>query len=145
PAQFGQRPSFSGEGFTVQRTGEPSRATRQEGGAVYQSLSFPTAITAAKSGTLEIPPASLPAQVQVPAQVPGGMQDLFGGLFNFGLTETREIEIRTEPARIEVRPLPTDGQPKTFTGAIGDFRMSVEVSPKTAGPGDPVPLKATIS
>lgn len=145
PAQFAQRPSFSGEGITVQRFGPPTQARRDVGGEIFQSLSFPTAVTPAKTGILDIPPASLPARVRVPAQLPGNVQDLLGGWFSFGLAEERDIEIRTGPARMNVLPLPSEGRPPDFSGAIGQFEIRTEVSPKKAEPGEPVTLKVMVS
>jgi hypothetical protein len=126
--------------------GQPTEARRERNGFLYNSVSFPTAITAAKAGTLEIPSASLDAVVQVPAARPPGMDDFFGGFFgNLGLTETREVKLETDPAQIEVKPLPKEGRPGDFSGGVGEFRMEVEAMPKQAAPGEPVTLKVTLA
>lgn len=146
PAQFADRPAFSGEGFTVYRTSQPTEVTRDIQGQPYSCIIYRSAITAAKAGELEIPPATVAARVQLPVQPPRGMDPFFGQMFQqFGMSDVQEIEIATEPARIDVKPLPLDGQPESFRGAIGEFEMETSVSPPTAESGEPVTLKVEIS
>ncbi|MEX1118596.1 MAG: hypothetical protein WEB60_07360 [Terrimicrobiaceae bacterium] len=145
PSQFSDRPNFSGEGFTVLRTSRPSEVTRDVDGFEFSCLVFRTAITAAKAGTLEIPPASLAARVQVPVQAPRS-NDFFGGMLsNLGMTDIREIEIVTEPATLDVKPLPRDGRPEDFAGAVGEFKIEASATPAKAEAGEPITLKVVVS
>jgi len=145
PSQFGDRPNFSGEGFTILRTSRPSEVARDVNGFDYACIVFRTAITAAKAGTLEIPPASVSARVQVPVQAPRS-DDLFGGLLrNFGMTDLREIEIPTESATLDVKPLPREGRPDDFDGAVGEFKIEASATPAKAGPGEPITLRVVVS
>jgi hypothetical protein len=144
PAQFSERPNFSGEGFTVHRTARPSEVQREIDGVPYACLVFRTAITPAKAGRLEIPAASLAARVQVP--ISRSIDDFFGGMLNnFGMSDLREVEITTDPVTIEVKPLPSEGRPEDFSGAVGDFTLETSASPTKAASGEPVMLDAVVS
>ena len=81
PVRLPDRPSFSGDGFTVMRFSKPIEKQQEVDGRVYNVVIFQTAISAAKSGTLEIPPASMESQIQLPGRGPSGMDDFFGGFF----------------------------------------------------------------
>lgn len=146
--EVGDRPAFSGEGFTVQKFANIPKREQIVNGENYVVFSFQTAITPAKSGTLEIPAARLEARLQLPGSAPAGFEDFFrnfGGMPPGMFTNSREVAIETRPATLEVVPLPKEGKPDDFTGAIGKFQMEASVSPKKAGPGDPVTLRVTIS
>jgi hypothetical protein len=42
-------------------------------------------------------------------------------------------------------PLPTEGRPKDFSGAVGDFQVSSDISPARAAAGDPITLRLHVS
>ena len=145
--QVGERPSFGGEGFTVQKFSNAVKREQVVNGTNYTVFSFQSAITAVKSGALEIPEATLNARLQLPGKAPQGLGDFFS---NFPLpqgmfTDNREVTLKTRPVQIEVLPLPKDGRPEDFSGAVGRFTMETSVSPKKASAGEPVNLKAVVS
>ncbi len=145
PAQFSERPVFSGEGFTVSQTAKPTQVARDVDGTEYACVIYRTAITPAKAGTLEIPPAAVAARVQVPVQMPHS-NSMFGNMLqNFGMSDVREIEIQTEGASLDVKPLPREGKPSDFAGAVGEFKIQTTASPAKAGPGEPITLKVDVS
>lgn len=147
--QLGERPAFGGEGFTVQKFSNATKAEEVIDGEVYTVFKFQTAITPAKAGTLEIPPAKLDARLQLPDTTGQGVPDIFGqfgGMLPPGLfSETRDVTIETSPQSLEVVPLPKEGRPDDFSGAVGRFTMETSVSPKKATPGEPITLTATIT
>lgn len=71
--------------------------------------------------------------------------DVFGsdrfGLFRSG----REVVLRTDPIRVNVRTLPTLGKPDDFTGAVGQFELTAEVDRSELDAGEPVTLTVTLS
>src|SRR5438105_14653702 len=58
--------------------------------------------------------------------------------------ERREIEIKSEPVALEVKPLPPKAPP-SFSGAIGNFTMTTDAKPKSVQVGDPITVTAAIS
>ncbi len=63
----------------------------------------------------------------------------------FGTGETRPVTTQSEPRSISVLPLPSEGRPNGFTGAVGRFTMKASASPTTVAAGDPVTLTLTIA
>jgi tetratricopeptide (TPR) repeat protein len=60
--------------------------------------------------------------------------------------DSHSANIVSDSPTIEVRLLPTEGQPPTFSGAVGDFNLAqYEAGPTTVGVGDPVTLKIRIA
>ncbi|MEI8312032.1 MAG: BatD family protein, partial [Verrucomicrobiota bacterium] len=59
--------------------------------------------------------------------------------------DNREVTLKTKPVQIEVQPLPKDGRPEDFSGAVGKFSMEATVSPKKVSAGEPVNLKVAVS
>lgn len=73
-----------------------------------------------KDGELEIEPLSLDVTVDVPTN----KRDFFGGRVYTQTNKTVSAGRRT----INVKPLPEEGKPLGFSGAVGDFEFSVEAT-----------------
>ncbi len=147
PVRLPDRPSFSGDGFTVMRFSKPIEKQQDVDGRNYNVVIFQTAISAAKAGTLEISPASLDCQIQLPGRVPSGMDDFFGSFFGSMMSsgDIRQTTVPTQSAKLEVKPLPKEGRPEDFSGAIGQFSLQASATPKQAAAGDPISLNVTVS
>lgn len=145
----GQRPSISGEGFTVQRLLDAQRGEQRVGNADYHVLTFRTAITPLKSGQIELPSVTLNAITRVPMSSMGSMDDLFDQFFSGsgfpGMGQARELVISTDPAQLTVKSLPTAGRPENFSGAVGAFTISSMADPVKVGAGEPVTLTVTVT
>lgn len=145
--QVGERPNFSGEGFTVQKFSNAAKREQVVGDASYVVFSFQSAITPVKSGALEIPSASLEARLNMPGSAPQGFDDFFRnmpipqGMFS----ETQDVTLQTKAQTLEVMALPKEGRPDDFSGAVGKFTMDASVSPKKANAGEPVTLAVTVA
>jgi hypothetical protein len=153
-------PEITGQGFTAQKLQQSGENTETIGGRPYEVVSYKTAIAAARAGKFEIGPVKAKAQVVIPrrpsaprsrGRSPFDLFDLddpfsdpfFSNPFSqFG--ERREVEIKSEPVALEVKPLPSNAPP-SFSGAIGNFTMSTDANPKTVQVGDPVTVTTTIS
>lgn len=79
--------------------------------------------------------------VTVAVQYPTGLEES-RSLFSRGLrlAGTRPIarSARIEP--IEILPIPIEGRPAHYNGAVGQFRISAEAQPRVVHAGDPVTL-----
>jgi BatD DUF11 like domain len=147
PVRLQDRPSFSGDGFTVMRFSKPIEKQQEVDGRNYNVVIFQTAISAAKAGTLEISPGSLDSQIQLPGRAPSGMDDFFGSFFGSMMSsgDIRETTVPTQSAKLEVKPLPKEGRPEDFSGAIGQFSLQASATPKQAAAGEPISLNVTVS
>lgn len=73
-----------------------------------------------KSGELKIEPLSLDVTVEVPSN----RRDFFGGRLMTQVNKTVSAGART----IKVKPLPEQGKPANFSGAVGEFDLIVSTS-----------------
>jgi hypothetical protein len=153
-------PEITGQGFTMQKLQQVEQARIETiNGISYDVLTFKTAIAAARPGKLEIGPAQANALVAVPrgrgnssrSRSPFdifNMDDPFSDPFfadpfgSFGQQE--KVTIKSEPATLEVKALPKNAPPD-FSGAVGNFTMTVDGNPKNVQVGDPITVKASIA
>ena len=149
-------PQVSGQGFTVQKLGEPERNLENIQGGSYVVFNYKTAISAARVGNFQIGPVEQKANILVPRRSSGTRRkpfdpfsedpfsDPFFTLPFGGLMEQHEIDVKSDPVSLEVKALPA-GAPPTFSGALGSFSMTAEANPKRVQIGDPITIKAAIS
>jgi hypothetical protein len=153
-------PEITGQGFTAQKLQQSGENTETISGRLYEVVTYKTAIAAARAGKFEIGPVNAKAQVVIPRRQsaprsrPRSPFDLFDQDDPFSdpffsnpfsqLGERREVEIKSEPVALEVKPLPPNAPP-SFSGAIGNFTMTTDAQPKTVQVGDPITVTTTIS
>ncbi len=151
------QPALSGGAFTVQNTkGEPHESREVSNGRTYTVLTWRTAISAAKDGTFPVT-GELAATFLVKETMRMRNpfldnplfdnnffdQDLFDNFFG-GLKE-KSVTLKSDELYLRILPLPEEGKPSSFNGAIGSFSMSVSSSPAAVRTGDPVTLRVRIS
>jgi hypothetical protein len=66
-------------------------------------------------------------------------QDFFGG------TTEKEITVASEAEALKVLPLPTEGRPAGFDGAVGKFEVASELSAAQSAAGDPLTLRLKVT
>src|SRR5881409_710638 len=153
-------PEITGQGFTAQKLQQSGQTTETLNGRPYDVVTYKTAIAAARAGKFEIGPVTAKAQVIVPrarsaprsrGRSPFDLFDLddpFSDPFFSNpfaqMGERREVEIKSEPVALEVKPLPPNAPP-SFSGAIGNFAMTTDAKPKSVQVGDPITVTSTIS
>lgn len=71
---------------------------------------------------------------------------MFGGdAFFDRMLNREEVQLRTPPLTLQIEPLPADGRPSDFTGAIGEFRLgAATLSATEVKVGEPVTLTVAI-
>src|SRR6266498_789077 len=150
----------SGQGFTTQKLQRSGETQETVSGRPFDLKIYKTAITAARAGKFEVGPVKANAQVLVPrarsaprsrSRSPFDLFDLddpFSDPFFSNpfaqIGERREVEIKSEPVALEVKPLPPNAPP-SFSGAIGNFTMSTDANPKSLQVGDPITVTTAIS
>lgn len=90
-----------------------------------------------KTGKLNIEPLSLDVTVEVPSN----RRDVFGRLFTNTVNRTVSAGNRT----INVKPLPENGKPTDFSGAVGDFDFKLESNKQTLKATEALELKVIVS
>lgn len=74
-------------------------------------------------------------------QIPSGRNR---GFFGFPFDDLVNVPVRTEEKTITVKPLPEEGKPDIFKGAVGLFQLKSSVESTTIEDGDTVTLKVTL-
>ncbi len=103
---------------------------------------FPT-----KSGKLTVTPFALEIPVIVKRRAQRS-NDPFDSFFNdsfFGRTETIEFKAISNEVKINVSPLPSEGKPSSFAGAVGDFDFEATLDKNSVKANDAVTLKLSVS
>lgn len=108
-------------------------------GIGYNVLTFRSTLSPLHAGDLQVGPAKMEILVEVPVQgqqrqmLPPGFPQVF-----FGGSEPRKLIVQSPQVRLKVLPLPTEGKPAGFNGAVGDFSISASASPTELIVGDPL-------
>ena len=90
-----------------------------------------------KTGKLSIEPLTLDVSVEVPSK----RRDVFGRLMMTTTNRTVTAGKRT----IDVKPLPSDGRPDDFSGAVGSFEFNVTSNKNTLKATEAFDLKLEVS
>lgn len=133
-----QMPSLQGDGFTLAPF-QHQQSQEQVGNAIYRVIVFRSVATPVKAGKLALGPAQCAFNLHIRV----GGNELFD-LFNRGV-RSQAVTILSEPLTVDVQPLPAEGRPADFNGAIGSFGMSASVAPVDVAVGDPVTVRVQIS
>ena len=127
------------DGFLSEKQADDGR--RQLQLETYQGRNYRTVdilsevLFAQRSGTLTIPPSKIGLRVPI-AQAD---DDPF-----FGSSMMGDREVRSAPVTIQVRPLPTEGKPADFSGAVGSFRMRAELLTKSPKTNESLTIRLTL-
>lgn len=127
------------DGFLSEKQVDDGR--RQLQLETYQGRNYRTVdilsevLFAQRSGTLTIPSSKIGLRVPI-AQAD---DDPF-----FGSSMMGDREVRSAPVTIQVRPLPTEGKPADFSGAVGSFRMRAELLTKTPKTNESLTIRLTL-
>ncbi|HTA29306.1 MAG TPA: BatD family protein [Candidatus Cybelea sp.] len=135
-----QLPQISSDSYIVGNMpnnppGNPTQSRIRQGNSIYTWLDFRLAVTPTRLGTQPLGPATWSVAV--------GLGPRFGFAF---LNGERTLTVSSDAPEVHVLPVPTNGAPPSFNGAIGDFTLAqYEAGPASVGVGDPITLKIRIA
>ncbi|PID41302.1 MAG: hypothetical protein CR981_03755 [Proteobacteria bacterium] len=145
-------PVLKGKGVLIDPlSSQPEQTLKQVNHTPYTVVSWDTALTGIKEGQhhLEVEiNAALQVRVKRHRPMPGFEDDFFNDHFFddfFSRYENRPLSVTSSPVTIDIVPLPEQGKPDGFSGAIGSFTFDLEAKPTIIDPGDPITLKMTVS
>lgn len=101
----------------------PAHYTTELKGIAYTVTEIMTALFPANLGSITIEPASL--------VIPGGLLN-------------PDIRLEAEPIVVEVKPLPEEGKPENFGGAVGQYSIRAMLSESEVVVNDPLTLVVEI-
>lgn len=115
-------------------------------GVGYMVITYRSVLSALHPGDLKVGPASCEVLFDVmeedPRQMRRGMP--FGMGLAMGGGETRKQVLKSLEIKVKVLPLPAEGKPATFAGAVGDFNLTATATPADLAVGDPLAVDLTV-
>jgi hypothetical protein len=149
-------PTLSSNAFTLNKLDDnPEQTNEVINGVPYTVVTWTSALSAVKAGDY---PLNLDLPVMVRVQEKGArrnnpFKDFFGDdpgfddpfFDNFFSNATQKpLTLHTNETTVKIKPLPTQGRPSDFSGAVGQFEVSSSISEKNGTTGDPLTLKIKI-
>jgi hypothetical protein len=117
-------------------------------GIGYYVLTFRSTLSSLRTGELKVGPASMEILVDVPIENAGRRGNLPPGFppgfFNVP-TEPRKLTVKSQTVTLKVLPLPEEGRPENFSGAVGEFTITASATPTTLTVGDPLAVDLVVS
>ncbi len=128
-------PSF--EGFWVEDlVADPNpKIVQKDGKRYYEYTLFRKVLFPSTPGQKTIEPLTFAISIRESSR------DIFENFFGQG---TRTVYRKTEPILLEALPLPERGQPNDFTGAVGDFSVSMKVDREECSINDAVNVELAV-
>ena len=132
------------EGFIAQEIDMPSNAQlmpENYNGRNYRSVVLKqTVLYPQRSGKITIPAGKLDVVARVRTQQ--RQRSFFDDFFD--MTQDVKRTLTSSPVTIDVKPLP-EGKPASFSGAVGDYKMTSSITTNQLKTNDAVTIKVAIS
>ena len=151
-------PMLAGGAFALNKLGENPEQTREIiDGRPYNVITWSSALSAVQAGDYPLN-LELPVIVRVQEKVKRGGGNPFKDFFGdespfddsalddfFGQVTEKPLVLHSDSTPVKIQPLPVQGRPADFSGAVGKFDFSAEASVAKAMSGDPITLKMKIT
>jgi len=143
-------PKLNNADFTLNNLSlQPERMAKSIDGKPFTLYTWHSLLAAIKPGTYALT-FGAPLTVRIRTQPRGDsmLDDLLGDPFMqnfFGATVSKNITVTSPETAIKVLPLPAEGRPAEFSGAVGSFKISTDLSSATNTAGDPLTLRMHVS
>lgn len=150
-----QLPTFAQEGFSKVEFKEPKQYRERLNGLLYEVLEFKTSIFGTRAGDYRLGPARIKCNVMIRKSVsrgPGLSDDFFGpdprdAFFDDFMAsyERHPMELQSKDVQLGIQPIPAQGRPQDYSGAVGDYQFIYSANPTNLKVGDPVTIKMDIN
>ena len=139
-------PTLKGGDFTLNNLSkQPERKEEILDGKPFLKFVWHSVLAAVKPGDfsltvdtpLTVKISNRPSEDEAFANLLGGpfLQNFYGNIV------PKEMTVTSQPSELHVLALPTNGRPPDFSGAVGTFKVSSDVSAAQIPAGDPVTLR----
>jgi hypothetical protein len=103
------------------------------------------AVFPSKSGKITITPLEMIVDVVVPRQRRQAPRNLFDDFFSDPFNQVVKKKIRSNTVQLTVNALPTIGQPKNFSGLVGDYTLNTSLDKDTLKTNEAMSFKIAIA
>ena len=140
-AQTDKAPDIEVDGLVIERISDNFRTSRQMvGNRAYNRLSLDYTARSVRHGELTLGPMTWP--VSLVFRQNARSRSFFDSFFDQGTR--REVVLKAPPQKLVILPLPEEGRPESFGGAIGQYTMAMKASPLKLKVGDPITIAIDI-
>jgi hypothetical protein len=129
------------EGLTLGKMAELQHRRVQIGNSIYTVVPIAIVLAPIKTGPLTIGPVT----ASVVVEQPGSNNRRRDPFSLFGNVERRQVSLVAEEQGLQCQPLPSEGKPADFTGAVGSYTLTVSIGPTNVATGDPITVRVQIS
>jgi hypothetical protein len=146
-------PELTSDAFTTQKFPRFTTQKETRDGRSYNVIVFRTVMTPSKAGKLTIGPCDIPFIAQKPRNRPKQRRSVFDSIFGnddffdpsgiFG--ERQRYNAQAPAIEFEVKPLPSEGRPRDFAGAVGQFHFEAESGARRVKVGEPITMKMRVT
>jgi hypothetical protein len=143
-------PQLNSGDFTLNNLSlQPERAAKIIDGKPFTVYTWRSLLGAIKPGTFALTfAAPVTVRIRTQPRQDSMLDDLLGDPFLqniFGSAVRKNITVTSPEATFTVLPLPAQGKPAEFGGAVGTFKISSDISSATNTAGDPLTLRMHVS
>src|SRR5271156_6805922 len=143
-------PTLNGGEFTLNNLSrQPERRDKVIDGGPFLVMTWHSVIAAVKPGDFSLS-VETPLSVKINTRSAedmafaawlGGpfLQSMYNGI------APKDVTVTSPSTDLKVLPLPAEGRPEGFSGAVGEFQASSDISPARAAAGDPITLRLHVS
>ena len=110
------------------------------GNDVYSVRQFKVPATVTEDDNVSIAPV-LGVPIITRSRTNNFFNDPFFDGFN---TQTNYVNIKFDKLNLNVKPIPINGRPKSYNGAVGKFQFNAQISPTEVNVGEPIKIDFTI-
>ncbi len=146
-----QYPTFLKDGFSAEAFAKPTQNQEIINGKTFTVLHFQTEVIPLRTGSRALGPATLQLNVLTRRQGGSPSSDPFfdrffqNDFFSTFSSGRQRLDLHSDPLTLTVLPLPEDGRPVNFSGAVGTFTLNVTATPTELNAGDPITMRMRIS
>lgn len=151
------KPELLSPEFTLHSVSEdPAQSTILIDGEPYRMLTWYAGLSGVKAGDYPLK-ATVNATIGIPKKQRRGSRSglrspfdndpFFDGFFDnfFTRVDKRDVTLKSEDIAVDVQPLPSEGRPSHFDGAVGTFQLGSFSIPADMQTGDPATMRVTVS
>ncbi|HEX5221258.1 MAG TPA: BatD family protein [Verrucomicrobiae bacterium] len=131
------------EGLSVGKFIEGQRRRTQVGNIGYTVVPLYFVLTPVKTGPLSIGPVTANVVIELPPSGNRRRDSFFDAFFNSN--ERKQLALATDTINLQCLPLPEQNKPADFSGAVGNYTMTVNVGPTNVATGDPITVRVEIT
>lgn len=143
-------PALNGGDFTLNNLSkEPLRRNQVIEGSPFLVMTWHSALAAVKPGDFSL---SVDTPISVKLDTQSAEDRAFAARLGWPFSQIlyngiapKDVTIASPASELQVLSLPTEGRPKDFSGAVGDFQVSSDTSATHVAEGDPLTLRLHIS